>query len=85
MKDVFYTIVGILSSFALIHIIDAWIGQILMKLGAKKIGHYFMAMSLAPNPVRNTDLIEKCPYNQENCDKCGLWTCPNYRKEHKPK
>lgn len=85
MKDVFYGIVGIVSSFALWHLIDAWLGLLLMKSGVKKLGHYFMAMSLAPLPVRNTDLVEKCPYNQENCNACRLWTCPNYRKEKKDK
>lgn len=85
MKDVFYGIVAIVSSFALWHVIYAWLGLLLMKLGVKKLGHYCMAMSLAPHPVRNTDLVEKCPYNQENCDKCGLWTCPNYRMDRRPK
>lgn len=52
------------------------LGQVLYACKLRRVGHYLMAMSLAPNFVKDHEIFLKCP--KTSCKGCRLWTCPVY-------
>lgn len=55
------------------------LGHLLFWLGFQKVGHRWVAMSIAGDfglakGIRKW-LVENCPYSKSHCAECRLWTC----------
>ena len=58
-----------------------WFGRLFYMIGLKKVGFRLMCMSIAPNPVRDSELPDLCVFDRKKCDSCRMWTCPYYKKK----
>ena len=79
---IFLRILFIYFSFVFYNILFYFFGILLYSFNLKRIGHYFVAVSIAGDfglckRVRSW-LASHCP---GRCpEKCSLWTCSNYSK-----
>lgn len=79
----------LLLSFILINvfcdILFYLLGRSFYCFGKRKIGHYFVGISIASDfgNAKKTRkwLFDKCPY-EYNCNTCKIWTCANYCAKH---
>lgn len=64
--------------FILPNILSMLLGFLLYWLGAKKVGHYFVAMSATHFSFLEKWLESHCPYDID--EECRCWTCSHYEE-----
>lgn len=64
--------------FILPNILSMLLGFLLYWFGAKKVGHYFVAMSSTLLGFLHKWLESHCPYDYD--EECRCWTCSHYEE-----